>query len=177
MCIGENAMPEQGFAISDLHEVRARFDHSSAMQEAISQLAVAGFDRADMSLPDDTVSVAQATPEGGAKEADTDEDARQARTVHTSTAASIAAMAAAGVTIATGGAALPAVAAAALAAGAVGGAIYAASSAANNSEQQDRDAKAADGRLILSVRASTPEQRSKAETILRSAGGMDIASS
>jgi DNA-binding transcriptional LysR family regulator len=46
------------------------------------------------------------TPEADAKPVDTQEDARQARTLHTSAAASVADMAAAGVVIATGAARL-----------------------------------------------------------------------
>jgi len=167
-------MSEQGAAISELHEVRARFPDSATMQEAVGRLSMAGFDRADLSLPEEAPPPERATPEAGAKPVDTEEDARQARTVHTSTAASLAAMAAAGVTIATGGAALPAIAAAAAAGGLVGGATFAVSSAANSGEQSDRDMKAATGTLILSVRTPNEEQRSKAEAILRATGGTDI---
>ena len=72
--------------------------------------------------------------------ADTEDDARQARTLHTSTAAAIAALAGAGMTVATGGAAAPAVAAAVAAGAAAGGATYAVSSAANDQEQAELDA-------------------------------------
>jgi len=164
-------LPEPHQALGEVHEVTATFRSSDAMQHAVSQLNLHGFDRADLSLPDDDP---RPTLEANAKPADTESDARQARVLNTSLAASVAAMAAAGITVATGGAAAPAVAAAVLAGGAVGGGTYAVSSAANTNEQEARDDKAAAGTLILSARASTPEKRAEAEAILRAAGGVDI---
>ncbi|MGE0226146.1 MAG: hypothetical protein AB7F35_13955 [Acetobacteraceae bacterium] len=160
-----------------VHEVSATFRSSDEMQHAISQLNLHGFDRADLSLPEPDPPPDRDTPEAGAMEPDTEEDARQARVLHTSTAASMAALAAAGITVATGGAAAPAIAAAALAGGAAGGATYAASSAANSHEQEVREDRAAAGELILSARAPTPEKRNEAEAILRSAGGTNIQTS
>jgi len=147
------------------------------MQQAISQLNLHGFDRADLSLPEQNPPPNRATPESGAMEADTEEDARQARVVQSSTAASVAALAAAGITVATGGAAIPAIAAAVLAGGAMGGATFAVSSAANSHDQDARDERAAAGNLILSVRTPTAEKRVEAEAILRSAGGQSIQAS
>lgn len=164
----------QPTAETTVHEVRATFSSSDQMQQAISKLEMSGFDRADLSLPTVNPAPSDATPEAGADLPDTEEDARQARTVHSSTAASIAAMAAAGVTIATGGAALPAVAAAVAAGGAVGGAVFGISSAANSSTQADRDQKAAQGVLILTIRTPTEQKRAEAESIVRDAGGTDI---
>jgi hypothetical protein len=161
---------ERGPAIGTIHEVRATFSSPEAMQDAVDRLEISGFDRADLSLPETLPPGRHATPESGAKPVDTDEDARQARTLHTSGAAAAAALAAAGVVVATGGAAAPAVAAAAVGGGVVGGAVYALSSAANQGEQEDREVKAASGRLILSVRAMTPQKRAEAEAILSSAG-------
>jgi hypothetical protein len=156
-----------------LHEVRAWFRDPALLQDAIHQLTMAGFDRADLSLPEAAPPLERSTPESGAETPDTEEDARQIRTVHTSTAAAAAAMLGAGVTVATGGAALPAVAAAFAAAGVVGGATYAASSAVNASEQSERDDRAAAGQLILSVRTPTEARRDRALAILRAAGGSD----
>ncbi len=166
--------PERGPAIGVLHEVRATFSSSEQVQAAIKGLTASGFDRADLSLPEAAAPVTRATPELGAMEADTEEDARQARTLHTSTAGAIAALAAAGVTVATGGAAAVAVAAAAAAGAAVGGAAYAVSSAANEQEQTGLDIRASMGRLILSVRAPTAAKRSEAEAILRGSGATDV---
>jgi hypothetical protein len=172
-----DAIPGPGYATTELHEVRAIFSDSARMQDAIDQLTMAGFDRADLSLPEADPPIERSTPESGAEVADTDEDARQARTVHTSTAAAAAAIAGAGIVAATGGAALPAVAAALVAGGVVGGGTYAISTAANVSEQQERDRRAASGTLILSVRATTSARREKASAILLAAGGTDCTTS
>jgi hypothetical protein len=160
--------------IGEFHEVSATFTAPEAMQDAVKQLETSGFDRADLSLPEPAPSAAYATPEGGAKPADIEEDARQARTLHTSGAAAVAAMAAGGAVIASGGALAPAVAAAVVGGGAVGGAAYAISSSANSGEQTDRERKAASGSLVLSVRAPTAEKRREAEDILKSAGATSV---
>jgi hypothetical protein len=144
------------------------------MQDAVSRLEVSGFDRADLSLPEVAPPAEMATPEYGAREVDTEDDARQARTLHTSGAAAAVGMAAAGVVIATGGAAAPAVAAALVGGGLAGGAAYALSTASNRDEQEDRERRAATGTLVLSVRAPTAEKRQEAEAILRAAGAADV---
>jgi len=156
------------------HEVTATFSTSEAMQEAMNKLSLAGFDRADLSLPDMDAPVERASPEAGAQTPDTPEDAQQARVMHTSTAASAAAIAAAGLAIGSGGAAVPVIAATVLAGAAVGGATFAVSSWANSSTQADRDRKAASGILVLSARAPTREKQAEAEAILRAAGGTDV---
>ena len=163
-----------GPTIGALHEVRARFRDPDAMERAIEQLEVSGFNRADLSLPEAQPPLTRATPEYGAKAPSDDTDARQARTLHTSGAAAAVGMAAAGVVIATGGAAAPAVAAALMGGGLAGGAAYAISSVANRSEQEDRERKAATGTLILSVHAVSQEMRGEAAAILQAAGGTDV---
>jgi hypothetical protein len=170
----ETKTAEAGPPIGELHEVRGFFTASEQMQDAIQQLRMAGFDRADLAVPEVAAPPERATPESGALDADTAEDARQARTMHTSTAAAMAALAGAGVTVATGGAAAPAVAVALAAGAAVGGATYAVSSAANDQEQAELDTRASLGRLVLSVRAPSVQQRSDAEQILRSAGAEKV---
>ncbi len=164
------AHAERSPAIGAIHEVRARFSNPDALHNAVEQLEVSGFDRADLSLPEVAPPIERATPESGAKPADTEEDARQTRTLHTSGAAAAAALAAAGVVIGTGGAAAPAVAAAVIGGGLAGAAAYAVSSVANEGEQHDRERKAAAGTLILTVRAMTMAKRADAEAILRAAG-------
>lgn len=159
-----------GPAFGAVHEVRGTFPSPEHMQEAIGRLETDGFDRADLGVLDlDAVS-----PDAGAAPANTEDDARQVRTLHTSGAAAAAALAAAGITIGTGGAAAPAVAAALLAGAAAGGVTYAASSVANDAEQQDREVKAAFGELILSVRAPTAAKRQAAAAIMRAAGATEI---
>jgi hypothetical protein len=144
------------------------------MQDAADRLSLSGFDRADLSLPSPGLIEGTETPEAGTKPASTEADSRQARTLGASTAAAAAALAAAGVTVATGGAAGPALAAAVVAGGAVGGSVFAVHGAAGQMEQRDRDARAANGELVLAVRVPTDTKRSEAEAILRASGATSI---
>jgi hypothetical protein len=163
-----------GSEVSRLREVRARFDSPDRMQEAVEKLSVSGFDRADFSLPSGGHSLDEATSEDAAKPASTEADARQARTLGSSTAGAAAALAAAGITIATGGAAAPAIAAAVLAGGAAGGATFAATGAASGAEQHEREAQAAVDELVLSVRTRDDAQQSRATSILQAAGATSV---
>ena len=160
--------------VGEIRELRATFASPDQMQNAVSKLAVSGFDRADMSVPSEPTGAEGATLESASKPASTQEDAQQMRTLGASTAATVAAMAAAGVTIATGGAAAPAIAAAVVAGGAAGGGIFAATGAANNSEQESREDRAASGTLVLTVRTPTTAKRAEAEAILQAAGATGI---
>ena len=158
-----------------VEEVQGIFPSDAAMQDAISKLTLAGFDRAEFSLPITHPAAGQATPELGAATPMTDVDVRQARTMGTSMAASIGAIAAAGATIATGGAA-GAVIAAAAAVGA--GSAYAANAvgtAAKESQEDQRDASAQAGELVLAVHAPTEEKRVNAERIMRASGATRVA--
>ena len=65
-----------------------------AMQRAVARLEISGFDRADLSLPEVMPPAERATPEQGAKPVDTEEDARQTRTLHVSGAAAAVVLAA-----------------------------------------------------------------------------------
>jgi len=154
--------------------VRATFADASRMQDAVSQLSVSGFDRADMSIVTPALARGETISESDTKPAATDEDARQMRTLGASTAAAVAALAAAGVTVATGGAAAPAVAAAVVAGGAAGGSVFAGHRAADRSEQRDRDERAAAGELILAIRAVTGAKRMEAAALLRAAGATHV---
>ncbi len=165
---------KEGPAIGTLHEVRATFRDPAAMQDAVTRLETSGFDRADLSLPEAMPPVERATPETGAKPVDTEPDARQARTLHVSGFAAAAAIAAAAVVIGLGGGLGWTIAAVMVVGLIVGGIVHWISSAANQSEQLDRERKAASGTLILSVRAPTPEKRGEAEAILRAAGGSEL---
>jgi hypothetical protein len=160
---------------SELREVRATFANPDQMQNAVSKLSMSGFDRAEMSLPTENVASGQGGSLGEAsKPASTEEDARQARILGSSTAGSAAALAAAGITIATGGAAAPAVAAAALAGAAAGGATFAVHGAADKTEQHTREAQAAAGDLVLTVHSKSAEKLQQAKSILRDAGATNI---
>lgn len=154
--------------------VRATFATADQMQDAVSKLSMSGFDRADLSLPSAEAVQGRETPEAGAQAANTEDDARQARTLGASTAAAVAAMAAVGVTVATGGAAAPVIAAAVVAGGAAGGSVFAVTGAASQTEQKDRENRAASGDLVLAVRATTDARQAEAETILRAAGATNV---
>jgi hypothetical protein len=167
-------MNDSADGITMVREVRATFATPAQMQDAVGKLSMSGFDRADLGLPSPGLIQGTETPEAGTKPAATEADARQARTLGASTAAAAAGIAAAGVTVATGGAAAPAVAAAVVAGGAAGGSVFAVHKAADQSEQTDRQARAASGDLVLGVRATTEAKRSEAEAILRAAGATNI---
>ncbi len=154
--------------------VMALMPSSQQLDAAIKELEAAGFDRADLSIPEINPPPERATPEAGADEPDTDVEAQQARVVHSAVGGSIAAMAAATATAATGGVAA-AVAGAAIGAGlAVGAAAHAISRYASTEEQRERDLRAAEGRLVLAVRAPDEERRVRAADILRAAGASRI---
>ena len=157
-----------------IQEVRGVFPSDAAMQEAISQLTLAGFDHAAFSLPQAQPAAAQATPEQGAATPLTDTDVRQARTMGTSMAGTVGAFAAAGIVVATGGAA--AVAAAAAAAIGAGSALTASAvgNAADGAQSAGREQAAAAGQLVLSVQAPQAEQQAVAERIMNAAGAVKV---
>lgn len=159
---------------SRLREVRARFSDPANMQAAVGELLISGFDRAALTLPASGYSIDETIQEAGAKPAATQEDARQMRTLGSSTAGAAAALAAAGITIATGGAAAPAVAAAIVAGGVAGGATFAAAGSAAKAEQDVRDDQAATGGLVLSVRTITADQVAKAREIVARGGATNV---
>ena len=172
--MSEAAERNEGPAIGALHEVRATFDDPDAMQAAVARLEMSGFDRADLSLPEAMPPAERATPEAGARPVDTEEDARQTRTLNTGGAAAAVGMAAAGVVIASGGAAAPAVAAAVVGAGAPAGSPTRSAPRRATTNRWIESSKAASGLLILSVRAPNAEKRAEAEMILRAAGGKQL---
>jgi hypothetical protein len=168
-------MSDHASGMPELRQVRATFGNPEQMQNAVGRLSVSGFDRAEMSLPTENVASGHGGTLGDAsKPAATDEDARQARILGASTAGSAAALAAAGITIATGGAAAPAIAAAALAGVAAGGGTFAVHEAADRNEQHTREAQAAAGDLVLTVHAKSAEKQQEAASILREAGATNI---
>jgi hypothetical protein len=165
-------MNDNADSISNLHQVRASFANADRMQHAVGKLSISGFDRADISRP--PAVAAEHSLAAESQPAFTEEDARQSRTLGASTAGAAAALAAVGVTIATGGAAIPAVAAAVAAGGSVGGATFLAHGASNRLEQNERDAQAASGDLVLTVHTATDAKQAEAEAILRAAGATHI---
>ncbi len=158
-----------------VEEVQGVFPSDAAMQDALGQLRMVGFDHADLSLPATQPTANAATPELGAANPVTEDDMRQARTMGTSMAGYIGAFAAAGATVATGGAAGVAIAAAAAVGAGSALAANAVGTAAKDSQEEGRDETAAAGKLVLAVRANTPEKRVDAEKIMLKAGATSVA--
>ncbi len=156
-------------------EVQGVFPSNDAMQDAISKLTLAGFDRADFSLPTTRPEPGNATPNDGASDPMTEVDMRQARTLGTSMAGYVGAFAAAGATIATGGAAGVAIAAAAAVGIGSAAAANAAGTVVKDSQVEDREAAAAAGHLVLAVRATDDASRTKAEQVMRESGATQVA--
>ncbi len=156
-------------------EVQGIFASDAAMEDAMAKLTLAGFDRADFSLPVTNPAHGAATPEQGAATPLTDTDLRQVRNMGTGMAGTIGAFAAAGATIATGGVAGVAIAAAAavgvgsaLAANAVG-------TAAKTSQAEEHEAVAKAGQLVLAVHVTTAARQADAERIMQAAGATNVA--
>ena len=155
-------------------EARGHFPSDAAMQEALGGLTLAGFDRAEFSLPEEQAGQSVQTPNEGAENPTDNIDQTQLRTMGTGMAGYAGAVAAAGITLATGGAAAVAIAAAA-AVGA-GGALTANAmgNAADNASKADRDARGAAGTLILAVRLRSPDQFDTVREIMTKAGATSI---
>lgn len=153
-------------------QVCGAFHGQERMEEAVMRLAGSVFDRSQISIrvpgrEDDSSYSSRETPMA-------EDDARNLRTLGTSTAAAGLGMAAAGAVIATGGAALPAVAAAAAAGGATIAAGEAAGSAATPGGETEQQQAADRGGVIVMVSADTPERQAKAEEILRACGAEKV---
>ena len=164
---GEKAGPEQAATI---REVQGVFPDDATMQGALSQLTLAGYDRADFSLPEEQDANQVATPNESAEPATDDTDKRQLRTMGASMAGYAGAVAAAGATLATGGAAGLAVAAAAAVGIGTGAAANATGQAADNAQVEGRNQRGREGRLILAVRTTTPEQVEQVKGLMQQAG-------
>lgn len=167
--------PKPGPALAEtVTEVQAHFPDDAALQGALGRLALAGFDRADFSLPEEHQAALATTPNEGAATPVDQIDKSQLRTMGTSMAAYAGAVAAVGVTLATGGAAGVAIAAAA-AAGA-GGALVANSvgRAADQLHTEGRDELGAEGKLVLAVRTTTSAQVEEATRIMQEAGATTV---
>ena len=163
---------EQPALADQVQELQAHFPNDAALQTAMSGLEHAGFDRADLSLPDTHAAVD--TPDS-ADAATGDIDRGQLRTMASGMAGTTAGFAVAGVLLATGGVAAPVVAA--LGGASAIGTVLATSGASNAVDAAGataRDALGAQGRLILAVRIRSMELSAKAEAVLREAGGTNI---
>ena len=172
-----DATSQSGPMVPDaVEEVQGIFPSNAALEDALGRLRMAGFDHADFSLPATNPTSAQSTPNQGAADPLTEDDARQTRTLGTSMAGTIGAFAAAGATVATGGAAALAIAAAAAVGAGSALAANAAGTAAKQANEDTRDRSAAAGQLVLAVHAPTPDKRDSAERIMREAGATTVAS-
>lgn len=161
------AGPGLGAAV---HEVQGTFPDDATMQGALSQLTLAGYDRADFSLPEDQPAGEPATPNETAEPPTDDVDKRQLRTMGASMAGYAGAVAAAGATLATGGAAGLAVAAAAAIGVGTGATANAAGNAADNAQVEARNQRGREGRLILAVRTTTSDQVNQVTGLMQQAG-------
>lgn len=167
--------PRSGPVINDaIDEVQGIFPSDAALQDAVGRLTRLGFDRASLSLPAASPAAADATPNEGAANPDTEDDARQIRTLGSSTAAVVGAAVGAGLTVATGGAALGAFAAAAGLGLAAGGGVFAATTAASDAQHEDRTDAALHGQLVLAVNLRDGSEAAKAEAAMREAGATRV---
>ena len=167
--------PAQGPShTTTVHEVQGFFPNDAALQAALGELALVGYDRSDFSLPEEQAASSSGTPTEGADNPTDSTDKAQLRTLGTGMAGYLGAVAVAGATIATGGAAGLAVAAAA--AVGVGGAAAAemVGQAADKAQVAARDEKGAEGKLILAVRVRSPEQADQVVELLRKSGATQV---
>ena len=155
-----------------VHEVQGVFPDDATMQSALSQLTLAGYDRADFSLPEEQPAHEAVTPNESAAPPTDDADKRQLRTMGTSMAGYAGAVAVAGATLASGGAAGLAVAAAAAVGAGTGVMANAAGQAADNAQVEARNQRGREGRLILAVRTTTPDQVSQVTGLMQEAGAL-----
>jgi hypothetical protein len=154
-------------------QVCGEFHGKEAMEEAIMRLGGSIFDRSQISVrvPGREDPQSYSSRETPVQE----DDARNLRTLGTSTAAAGLGMAAAGAVIASGGAALPAVAAAVAAGGATVAAGEVAGAAATTDGETAQEHAAEHGAgVIVMVSADTPERQTQAEEILREAGAVRV---
>jgi hypothetical protein len=148
------------------------FTDKDRLQEALSRLEGSIFQRADLSVripgrADDASYTNQETPVR-------EDDVRNLRQLGVGLSTAVAAMAAAGITIATGGAALPAVVAAAAAGGVTAGAGEAIGQAAAPRGESEQQEAADAGGVILMVHAPSADRQAKAEELLRACGATRV---
>jgi hypothetical protein len=157
-----------------IHRIVGVFPGVAQLEDAATRLTLAGFDRAAISRPPVYLPPEEATSPLDGGPALTEADRRQARTLGTSMSGAVVGLAAAGVTVATGGAA----AVAALAAvGAGGVAAFATAAVQRGAEEtyHEESRMAADlGQLTLSVGVASEDERTAASAAMRAAGASEI---
>ena len=155
-------------------EVQGHFPTGAALEAAIGQLELTGYDRAAFSLPEDQSARPVQTPNEGAENPVDEIDKSQLRTMGTSMAGYAGAIVAAGATLATGGAAGLALAAAAAVGAGTGLTANAVGNAADKANTENRDARGRAGTLILAVRVTRPDQVPEVTAIMTQAGATSV---
>lgn len=165
-------------------EIVGLFHSPEALERAISELASAGWDRAEMSLLGAQESLSQyqtGGTEGIAHDHSTahsavvsKDDVRQMRTLTTGMAGVIAAFVTAGATIMTGGAALAAVVGAAAAGGGAAAAVEALGHNADQRREDHLSEQLAQGGILLWAVLRNSSDEAKAREILQRCGGTDV---
>lgn len=170
-----------------IREAVAAFDDPEALKSAVSELQGSGFNRADISfLARDGLTTGHVEAEYGnaraveddpgvPREAVTDEtDIRQRRTLEISMAATVAAFAAAGFTVMSGGATLLAAGAAAAAMGGVGGIGALIGKAWGTGQKTFMREQIERGGVLIWVRTPDAAAEERAAAILRRHGAHDV---
>jgi hypothetical protein len=170
-----------------IREAVAAFADAQAMQAALSDLQSHGFNRADISfiardsylkghLAQDYGDMQQAEDDPHAQRAAPveEDDVRQRRTLEISTGATIAAFAAAGLTVATGGATALAAGIGAAAAAGVGGLGGLLGKLYGTSQQKFMEEQIERGGVLLWVRVRDAQSEQRALDILRRHGAGDV---
>ena len=167
--------PAQGPShTTTVHEVQGSFPDDAAMQAALGELTLVGYDRADFSLPDERAATASGTPTEGADNPTDDTDKAQLRTLGTGMAGYLGAVAVAGATIATGGAAGVAIAAAAAVGAGGAAAAQVVGQAADKAQVAARDQQGTEGKLILAVRIHSQDQADQVTELMRKSGATSV---
>lgn len=173
--------------MTTVREAVALFHDPDALNGAVSDLVGAGVDRAEMSilaregyLDGDLVKhygdmqKAEDDPTAPRQAVYADTDVRQGRTLITSMASAIAALAAGGAVVMTGGAALPAIAAAVGAGGGVGMISALVGKSAGDEQQKFLDSQLARGGILLWVKIAEPSNEPRIRAILIRHAGDDV---
>jgi hypothetical protein len=165
-------------------EIVGLFHSPEALENAISELASAGWDRAEMSLLGAPELLDQANHQATERVAHnpsaphspviSKDDVRQVRTLTTGVAGVVAAFLAAGATIMSGGAALAAVVGAAAAGGGAAGILESFGRNADEKRDQILREQLEKGGILLWAMLRKPEDEAKAREILQRTGATEI---
>lgn len=159
-----------------VQEVQAWFPGNDALQRAIDKLTLAGWDRAQLSIPEEAAfrDPTTATPSDVSEAPDTPIDHQQIRTLNTGMAGYAGAVVAAGAAIATGvgaAVAVPVAAAAGIGAAALSEGI---GQVADQAQVSDYNRRGTAGTLVLAVHVRDQGQADEAMRILRENGATEV---